>query len=190
MLRKQSVVLALLCACDALSPAPDAAIGGDPPSEPPPADLVAACPEAASFSRTGRDECTTIGCQSGFSLRVSPSSGWSPGQYRFALAIDGRDVACEGALPLKSCNEPSFHCDADGVRLGESGCALEPTQHGLASIQFEGFPRTLAIRVLRDDVELTSVELTPVYKASQPNGPGCDPICCNASDDLTLSPSP
>lgn len=186
--RRLVSVFGLLCACDSLDSPSDASMqmGGRPEPEPLPADLVAACPETAGFDRTSKNECTAIGCSSGFSLDVSPSGAWAPGAYRFELAIDGREVVCEGALPLKPCAERSFSCDADGVRLGESGCALEPAAQGIASIALDGFPLALAIRVLKDGEELTSTELTPTYKAGQPNGPGCDPVCCSASGTLTV----
>jgi hypothetical protein len=148
--------------------------------------LIAACPEAERFERTVANQCTEIGCLSGYTLNVSPSSGWAPGAYRFELTVDGRVVTCTGAIPLRACAGQSFSCDADGVRLGESGCALEPTQQGIASITFDGFPLALSLRVLRDGAELASAELTPLYAAGQPNGPGCDPICCSASDELSV----
>jgi hypothetical protein len=180
--------LCLLCACDSLaSPAGDSGTHhGGPEPDPLPPELITACPESTKFQRTGKNECTAIGCQSGFNLDVSPASGWPAGAYRFELSLDGRAVSCEGAIPLKPCAERSFVCDADGVRLGESGCALEPSQHGISNLFFEGFPLALSVRVLRDGNELTSVELEPSYKAGQPNGPGCDPICCSSSAMLTV----
>jgi hypothetical protein len=188
--RRWFLTLGILCGCDSLaSPAGDAGVGPGDHAAPEPLspDLLAACPESERFERAGANECTAIGCQSGYSLNVSPSSGWQPGAYRFELTVDGRAVKCTGALPLKACAERSFSCDADGVRLGESGCALEASQQGIAGIAFDGFPLALSMRVLRDGVEVVSAELTPVYRAGQPNGPGCDPICCSASDELRVT---
>lgn len=180
--RRSLFVLALLCACDS----PSAPSGNDSGAAPLAPDLVAACPDSERFERSGKDECTAIGCQSGFSLSVSPSSGWAPGSYRFELNVDGLAVTCDGVIPLQGCAGPSFSCDADGVRLGESGCALDPAQHGIASVLFDGYPRALSIRVVKDGAEVTNTQLTPSYKAIQPNGPGCDPICCSASGELTV----
>jgi hypothetical protein len=138
------------------------------------------------FERSGSGACTEIGCLSGYSLTVSPSSGWAAGDYRFELTVDGRAVICEGSLPLKDCGTRSFSCDADVVRLGESGCALPSGQQGIATVTFSGFPLAIALKVLKDGSELMSTELAPSYKAGQPNGPGCDPICCGASAELTI----
>lgn len=187
-LRRLVLALGLLCACDSLAAPVDD--GDQTELEPLPPELVAACPESELFKRTGSNACTAIGCQNGYNLDVSPSSGWAPGAYLFELIVDGRVVNCGGSIPLKACGEPSFSCSADGVRLGESGCALEPTQQGIASILFDGFPLALFVRVRRDGEQLVKAELSPVYALGQPNGPGCDPICCGASDTLTVSAGP
>lgn len=179
--------LVLLCACDALSPAAGDASTPDAEPEPLPADLVAACPDSVQFKRTRNHICTEIGCANGYNLNVSPSSGWAMGAYTFELTVDERKVTCEGSLPLKPCGQQSFSCDADGVRLGESGCALPPDAQGIATIAFEGFPLALSVRVLKNGEELMRTELTPKYAAGQPNGPGCDPICCSAAGQLDVS---
>lgn len=182
--------LGLLSACDTIAPpAPDASAGHVEP-DPLPPELVAACPESERFERSSHKACTEIGCRNGYALDVSPASAWAPGDYRFELTVDGREIRCQGSLPLKACGERSFSCDADGVRLGESGCALPADQHGIASIDFDGFPLEVAIRVLKNGDELASVELTPKYTAGQPNGPGCEPICCGASGRLEVPASP
>jgi hypothetical protein len=187
--RRVFLPLGFLCACESLaSPASDASLhnGGHTDPEPLPPEVVAACPEAKQFERASRNECTAIGCSSGYNLVVSPSSGWTAGAYSFELDLDGRAITCQGAIPLKACGERSFSCDADDVRLGESGCALPATQQGISNISFEGFPLALSVRILKDGNELTNAKLTPTYQAGQPNGPGCDPVCCSASETLTV----
>ena len=182
------LALLLLCACDTLSAAGDASApgGGHAKPEPLPPDLVAACPESTSFDRSSKHVCTEIGCLNGYNVIVSPASGLAEGTYAFELTLDGRKISCEGSIPLKPCGERSFSCDADGVRLGESGCALPPNQQGIANLAFDGFPLALTIRVRKDGSELTSKELKPKYTAGQPNGPGCDPICCSAAGELDI----
>jgi hypothetical protein len=152
--------------------------------------LVAACPDSEHFDRTGKHICTEIGCSSGYNLNVSPESGWAMGAYTFELTVDERKVTCQGSLPLEPCGVQSFSCDAGGVRLGESGCALPPNQQGIASIMFEGFPLALTVRVLKDGTELSSSKLVPKYTAGQPNGPGCEPVCCSASGALNIFANP
>lgn len=164
----------------------DAQVRMDDP-EPLPADMLAACPGIASFKRTGARACTEIGCSNGLSLRVSPDAGWRAGAYRFELGLDGRAVTCAGALPLLPCGQRSFTCDADGVSLGESGCALPANAQGIAQIQLPGYPRQLSVQLSLDGAPLASASFTPDYVSGQPNGPGCEPVCCSASANLTLS---
>jgi hypothetical protein len=170
-----------LCACDTLGP-----LATGPEPEPLPPDLVAACPASARFERSGSGECTDIGCVNGLRLSVSPQSGWTAGAYRFELDVDSQPVACQGSFPLQSCEERSFSCDAGSVRLGVSGCALPSDQQGIADMAFEGYPLHVSVRVLRDGKELVSTALEPAYTAGQPNGPGCEPVCCGASAQLVV----
>lgn len=134
--------------------------------------------------------CTDIGCRNGYNVDVSPSSGWAAGDYRFELTVDGRAITCQGSIPLKACGTHSFSCDAQGVRLGESGCALPADQQGISNLDFEGFPLAISLRVLKDGAELASEQLTPKYTSGQPNGPGCDPVCCGALAKLEIPATP
>jgi hypothetical protein len=155
--------------------------------EPLAADMIKACPDVENFKRSGARACTEIGCVNGLHLRVSPDAGWRAGAYRFDLELDGRPVTCEGALPLKPCGERSFTCDADGVALGESGCALPANAQGIAQIMVPGYPLQLSVRVSLNGAELANASFTPSYVSSQPNGPGCEPVCCGASANFTVS---
>ncbi|HTU63544.1 MAG TPA: hypothetical protein VMF89_34010, partial [Polyangiales bacterium] len=164
--------------------------GGHTEPKPLPPELVAACPESEQFDRSSKNACTDVGCNSGYHLDLSPSSGWTAGAYTFELDLDGRTVSCQGAIPLKACAERTFRCDAEDVSLGESGCALPATQHGISNIAFEGFPLALTVRIVKDGNELSSTTLTPSYKAGQPNGPGCEPICCSAAGTISVPTGP
>jgi hypothetical protein len=82
-----------------------------------------------------------------------------------------------------------LQCTPAGERIGigESGCALPAEQHGFSELRVGGAPATkVTITVSRDGNELVKKTLTPQYKTSQPNGPGCPPVCHNASDALTI----
>ena len=183
-----AIVLCLSSACDTTAPPASSAIqAGTTAAAPLPADMVRACPGLKRPDRSA-SACTDIGCLNGFQLNVSPSSGWAAGMYQFELTVDGRAITCQGAIPLLPCSEPSFPCDADGVRLGVSGCALPATQQGIASIMFDGYPEAVSLRVLRNGSELQHADLTPTYTSSQPNGKGCEPVCCSAGAELSLQP--
>src|SRR5690348_5669601 len=87
-------------------------------------------PDAAS---SGSGICTTIGCVDGLAVRFDPATTWKPGKYVFSLEADGVTQTCTGTLPLPPCGPAgSLSCTADVAMIGESGCALPPSQHGFA----------------------------------------------------------
>jgi hypothetical protein len=150
-----------------------------------PADLLAACPDAKAVVRSNR-ACTEIGCSSGFRLGVLPREAWPSGRYRFVFRMDGQVTTCNGSLPLPPCGTRGIQCDGDSLRIGESGCALPAASHAFSDIDFQGFPRELSVEVFLDDHSVAQVDYQPVYRFSQPNGAGCEPICCSASGDLKI----
>lgn len=153
-----------------------------------PPDLLAACPEAKDFYREGASHCTMMGCVSGFTLNVYPNRGWPHGAYRFDFAIDGRRVTCTGSLPFPSCDAADITCDGEGVSLTVSGCALPPSEHSFAGfIGFDGYPREVVIDASLDGKSVAHARFEPRYEAFQPNGPGCDMVCCGAGGDFTLA---
>jgi hypothetical protein len=136
----------------------------------------------------GGKMCTEIGCIGGLRIELKATSGWAPGEYTFTFALDGAPVTCTGSLPLRPCDAgPSLACDVpDRVQIGESGCALPPEQHGFADILVPSSPAKLELAIRRDGQQLWAGELTPTYVESQPNGPGCEPICRGASAQVPL----
>jgi hypothetical protein len=152
-----------------------------------PSDLLRACPGAAGLSTSKHGACTEIGCVGGFVLRVLPPSSWPQGAYRFVFGIDGHTVTCAGSLPLKSCGEASITCDGAGVHISESGCALPASAQSFSDIRFDDYPGAVSVDVLLSDVSIAHADYQPPYQVGQPNGPGCPPICCSASADLTVT---
>ena len=129
--------------------------------------------------------CTEIGCTNGLMLTVDPSYKWKWGIYEIQFIFDGRSVTCKGALPLKKCEKgPSFKCSSDKIVIGESGCALPESEHGISMIQINDDPRRVIIRVERGGKGIITRTLSPEYHESQPNGPGCGPVCNSASYNL------
>jgi hypothetical protein len=72
------------------------------------------------------------------------------------------------------------------VQIGESGCALPPEQHGFSDITVRGEPQAVKLKVLLDDKPLNAADVTPNYVTSQPNGPGCEPTCRNATSEIAI----
>jgi hypothetical protein len=130
-------------------------------------------------------ECTEIGCQNGLILNVDPDYQWKWGRYEISFLFEGRSVNCQGYLPLKKCDKgPSFKCSSDKVVIGESGCALPESAHGISTIQINDMPGRMMVRIERDGKAVITRTLTPEYKESEPNGPGCEPVCNSATYNL------
>lgn len=129
--------------------------------------------------------CTQMGCMNGLMLSVPPGRMQMPGQYNFAFVLDGKQVACRGELPLKACGDgPSIRCDKPGVTIMESGCAMPPETHEYGDIQIDGAPARVMVRITHNDRPFVTRTLNPSYVQSQPNGPGCGPVCTSASVPL------
>lgn len=136
----------------------------------------------------GGKVCTEIGCIGGLRVELKAPGGWPPGSYTFGFALDGVPVVCSGALPLRACEAgPSLTCDVPGrVQIGESGCALPPEQHGFADILIPSSPAKLELSIQRDGQPIYAGSITPTYGVSQPNGPGCEPICRGATAQVVI----
>lgn len=148
--------------------------------------LSEACPGPVSKPEHGK-ACTKMGCESGFSIVFQPKAPWPQGPYRFQFEIDGRTLTCTGSLPLKSCAERNVICDGGDVTIAESGCDLPAASHSFWSASFQGFPREVSVTAYLDGSQIGTLQHKPAYQRNQPNGPGCDPVCCSASSELTLN---
>jgi hypothetical protein len=131
--------------------------------------------------------CTQIGCQDGLVVQVRPAEAWPHGEYRYDIEHDGARVVCTGTLPLPPCARRAMRCDAAQPTIVESGCALEPTAHAFGDMMFSTTPAEVAAVVRHDGKTVGSARWRPVYHRSQPNGPGCEPVCTNATVEVTLA---
>jgi len=129
--------------------------------------------------------CTQMGCMNGVNFTVDPNYDWKNGGYQIEVALGFKKVSCNGILPLRACDQgPSFVCDDPAVQVIESGCALPPPQHGIGGIQINDDPAKIIIRIARNNKTIVTRTVVPQYTTSQPNGPGCEPVCRGASFDL------
>lgn len=130
--------------------------------------------------------CTEMGCTNGLNFSVDPSFEWKRGKYDIWLALDLKTVKCRGKLPLNSCDEGhTFWCDDRSVTIIESGCALPEDAHAVGGIMVDGDPRKVILRIARNNQVIVTRTIAPNYVMSQPNGPGCGPVCRGASYNLT-----
>lgn len=153
-----------------------------------------------SCTEIGRS-CTEMGCADQASLSLRPASGeWPAGEYALSVTVDGTErrcafnvpadlpeprsarSLCEPALPLyiqpeTTCTE---HRDRDSV---SQSCTPIPQRYW-ASLTLYGTPSAVSVVLERDGTPVLDEALTLRYQAARPNGPGCEPLCHQASANL------
>ncbi|WAS91726.1 hypothetical protein [Nannocystis punicea] len=124
--------------------------------------------------------CTLIGCGSSFQIALQRDA-WTAGKYEVTVVADGETIECSATLPLQ-CDAPPACPEASQLLLGLDGCALDPAQHKLGSLEFQQgrAPKSVSVQVRQDGALLGEGEYSPVYSESQPNGPDCEPTCVGA----------
>ena len=155
-------------------------------SSPPPGSSPAPSPASPADPNVPQ-ACNEMGCADGLVISLSPDAGWAPGQYRFTIVTDGETTVCEGALPLPPCEQPALRCTGSAAIIGESGCAIDPAAHGFSDIQISSKPKSVTLTIERDGQPIANQTLTPTYQRSQPNGPGCPPVCDNAHAQVAVA---
>lgn len=141
--------------------------------------VVASCTSTEEPGGGGK-ECTLIGCQSGLAIAFQ-ASNWPAGQWKVVASMAGEERSCTVSLPLPGSGQPQ--CQGK-LLLGTSGSALPPASHSLTGVQLPDTPTQVTVEVLRDGVSQAKKAYQLIYKTTQPNGPGCDPICTQAADTL------
>lgn len=110
---------------------------------------------------TADKACTLIGCNDGLSVTFK---GSPPENFTLRLKADGQadiNVTCPGG-------STQFTCLPDRVMINN----YTPTQ---VDVTYTAGDKTL------------TRSFTPSYTSSEPNGPGCGPVCRQASVELDLS---
>lgn len=139
-----------------------------------------------AFPAWAQQACTQIGCTDGLVVSMPMDHRWTAGEYIFDFSVDGRQVRCVGALPLKPCGQNSVLCDGEGMTIVESGCALPEESHGFGDIVLDTSPEQVILVISRNGKAIAHGDWKPEYLASRPNGPGCDPICRQATVPLRM----
>jgi hypothetical protein len=137
------------------------------------------------ISAQAQRPCTEIGCMNGLTIDVPLDYRWQSGAYVFDFDLDGKAVRCTGNLPLKSCDQRSLTCNAEGVMIMESGCAL-PNGHGFGMITIDSSPASASLKITHNGQTIAQSSWKPAYKITQPNGPRCEPTCRQANVSLTF----
>ena len=158
---------------------------------------------ASSGCRT--KACSTIGCQAQFSATITGTNGAFPsGTHKIDVTADGTLFSCSFAFPLQTL--PSGGTASTGCLVGltvdvipATSCATKSTDAADTSqctaipgqfveqITVTGMPVQVRVQQSVDGTAVLDKTAIPSYQAVQPNGPGCDPICEQATESWTLS---
>lgn len=129
------------------------------------------------------DGCSEIGCTSGLMLSLEAAGAALPvGMYGLATEADGVEDTCTFTIAddPEQCALPPCVTDSscNAIYLLE----VSPQRIDLAF----GIVASLAITVTRDAVEVAQDSFEPAYDAHAPNGPGCAPVCAQATAVLPI----
>lgn len=136
---------------------------------------------------SGPQACTEIGCGPAFHVEFKRAS-WPAGKVDIVVAADGTTTNCSVTLPFASC-ESGLQCDQanPGFLVELSGCALPAAQHAITGVMWtQTGPKQVTITVSQDGTMLGTQSFQPTYTTSQPNGPGCDPVCNQAQSPASM----
>jgi hypothetical protein len=118
--------------------------------------------------------CTQIACDNQLVVELRREDGRPP-----ALAVtvthDGKSASClaPGPQDVRLCGEEVTSTIVGGDRAQQV-------------VEIRGTPRTVEIE-LRDGARLVGRKrFTPQYQQRQPNGPGCPPLCHQATESWQL----
>jgi hypothetical protein len=150
--------------------------------------------------------CTDIGCIDQFHVRVAnPDGSFPAGTHVLEVTTaDGVQRSCTFALPpqtvdggailsplcptgLQVFNDPLQTCttSSSSTSMSQSCAPIAGTVQ--ERITVDGTSATLRLRQTVDGVVVFDRTVMPIYDVSQPNGPGCEPICHQASAEWTFS---
>ena len=152
----------------------------------------------------GSMACATRGCQDQFTATVSVTSTTVPaGMHSVDVTAEGTMLSCTFAFPpvnlagggtvgaqcpigLTVDIQPTTVCtttDTDAAAIER--CDAVPGQF-TEVIAVLGTPSSVHVQQSVGGTQILDQSATPTYQSNQPNGPGCAPICQQASAAWTI----
>jgi hypothetical protein len=118
--------------------------------------------------------CTQIACEDQLVVEVRRDDGRAPG-LAVTVAHDGKSVSCPAPTP-----PDARHCGDEVTSTIVGGDRAQQL------LEIRGAPRAVDIE-LRDGNRLVGrKKFSPQYQQRQPNGPGCPPLCRQATEAWRL----
>ena len=131
----------------------------------------------------GAIACTLIGCVDQFSATVTVDTNMVPaGTHVLTVTFDGAATFCPFNLP------PSTDPVNDPCSAAFSLTVPDASTDGkfTEKIVLHGAPTSIEVRQTLDGTVVLDQTISPTYETNQPNGPGCGPICHQASAAWTI----
>ena len=149
--------------------------------------------------------CSTVGCQAQFHATVTRPDGTFPsGIHKIDVTADGTLFTCTFTFPLEilpsggtadpSCPVgltvdvvPATSCTTNSTDAADTlQCTAIPGRF-VELITVAGIPVHVRVQQSVDGNAVLDETALPSYQPIQPNGPGCEPICQQATQSWTLS---
>jgi hypothetical protein len=165
--------------------------------------FASACGKGEPFG--GVKSCTLRGCQDQFHGTVRNADGSvPPGTHVLDVTADGMTLTCTYKVPfeiLPSGGTAVPQCPAGlSVGIGQD-CVAETSQFDggvsftcmpipnrfFETLTLTGKPAQIHVRLTVEGVVALDKNEAPTYAKTQPNGPGCDPICYQASATWSIA---
>ena len=145
----------------------------------------------------GEMVCTDIGCNDQFSASVTMDATLVPaGTHTVNVAADGVAMSCSFAFPpADSTGEMAAQCSNGLTVFVEANLVCTTMQSAMGSweacvpidgkftesIWVSGTPSVVQVQQLVAGTVILDETVSPTYQTNQPNGPGCAPICHQAT---------
>jgi hypothetical protein len=148
--------------------------------------------------------CTEIGCGDGVSVTLAfADRRWPNGEYVFEVVLDDVTHTCAFSWPVEQPTPGGIDVPCDPGELEAflrqevkcteqrtadavtQSCALLDGQYSL-QLSRAGTPKSLELHATRDGERLKDLALDLEYSEERPNGPDCEPLCWQSSQELQL----
>jgi hypothetical protein len=169
-------------------------------------EIIVGCGAVAACSGGGSTPmaCTLIGCADNFTASAQRADGSIPdGAHRIEVLADGTTLRCAFTLPLATSPNGGVlqpTCDAgltvtvmpaqlciqtQGDSSTSGTCNAIPGRF-VENVTLSGAPGQVHVWQYVDDVPILDAAVAPQYQERRPNGPGCSPVCRQASVAWTM----
>jgi hypothetical protein len=150
----------------------------------------------------GEMVCSDVGCEDQFSASVTMDATQIPaGTHTIDVMADGAAMSCTFSFPpdpstggiaaqcpsgLTVLVQPATVCTTTQSRTAASQQCQPIDGKFTESIWVSGTPKMVQVQQLVGGTAILDQTVSPTYQTNEPNGPGCGPICQQASAAWTI----